>query len=34
MADDLRKKIQKALYRMKLEDLENLFWYLTLENLV
>ena len=31
MADDLRKKIQKALYRMKLEDLENLFWYLTVE---
>ena len=34
MADSLRKKIQKAISRMKLEDLENLFWYLTLENLV
>lgn len=34
MANSLRKKIQKALYRMKLEDLENLFWYLTVEGLV
>lgn len=34
MADNLRKKIQKAIARMKLEDLENLFWYLTVEGLV
>ena len=34
MADNLRKRIQKAISRMKLEDLENLFWYLTVEGLV
>lgn len=34
MADNLRKRIQKTISRMKLEDLENLFWYLTVEGLV
>jgi hypothetical protein len=34
MADNLRKKIQKAIARMKLADLENLFWYLTVEGLI
>lgn len=34
MADNLRKKIQKSIARMKLADLENLFWYLTVEGLI
>ena len=34
MADNLRKKIQKAIAHMKLADLENLFWYLTVEGLI
>jgi hypothetical protein len=34
MAESLRKKVQKAISRMKLEDLENLFWYLTVEDLI
>ena len=34
MADNLRKKIQKAIALMKLADLENLIWYLTVEGLI
>lgn len=34
MADKLRKRVQKAVARMSIADLENLFWYLTVEGLV
>lgn len=34
MADNFRKKIQKAVARMSIADLENLFWYLTVEGLI
>ena len=34
MADDLRRAIRRAVYRMNRTELENLYWYLTLEGLV
>lgn len=34
MADDMMQRIRKALTRMKAEEVENLFWYMTLEGLI
>jgi hypothetical protein len=34
MADDMMQKIRKALTRMTTEEVENLFWYMTLEGLI
>lgn len=34
MADDMKRRIRKSLTRLTEEEVENLFWYMTIEGLV
>lgn len=34
MAEEKKRLIRKALNRMSAEDIENVFWYMTLEGLI
>ena len=34
MAEEKKRLIRKALYRMSAEDIENVFWYMTVEGLI
>jgi hypothetical protein len=34
MAEEKKRLIRKALNRMSIEDIENVFWYMTVEGLI